>query len=29
VRLLPPLLIGEREALDALERITAVLDAER
>jgi acetylornithine/N-succinyldiaminopimelate aminotransferase len=28
VRLLPPLVIGEREALEALERITAVLDGE-
>jgi acetylornithine/succinyldiaminopimelate/putrescine aminotransferase len=28
VRLLPPLVIGESEALDALERITAVLDTE-
>jgi acetylornithine/succinyldiaminopimelate/putrescine aminotransferase len=28
VRLLPPLVIGEGDALDALERITAVLDAE-
>jgi acetylornithine/N-succinyldiaminopimelate aminotransferase len=28
VRLLPPLVIGEREALEALERITAVLDSE-